>query len=125
MQKFLDQIVTECPGCCSGSCCKEGVELSKDEIKAIIFFNPAVKKPWFRKVDKLCNPEAGSEYETVLRSGTCVFQAKDKRCIVYPVRPSYCRQFPLEDGKLAPFYEPLCDKADKYSAALGRLKIID
>ncbi len=114
MKEYLIQITTECPDCCSGSCCQDGVELSKEEIRQIVALSPKVNKPWFKKADKKCNPEPGFEYETILVNNTCIFQDKDKRCVVYPVRPSHCREFPLEDGKLAQYYGYLCDKARKY-----------
>lgn len=122
MEELLTNISNECLVCASGSCCQEGVDLSKEEIRRIVAFNPVVKKPWFGKSDKIYNPEPGFEYETLLSDARCVFQAPDKRCLIYPVRPSHCREFPFEDGKLAEYYEPLCDKANKYTKRLCNVR---
>lgn len=114
MKLDLKKIALECSDCRSGSCCRDGVELSREEVCRIEAFNPKVKKPWFGKVAKIDDPEPGFEFETVLRKRGCVFQADNKLCLVYSVRPSYCRQFPLESEELAEFYELLCDKSNKF-----------
>ena len=104
MQKILEK----CNRCESGSCCEEGVELSKDEVRRIIAWAPQVKKPWFRLVDPENDPAPGYNYETLVRDGRCVFQREDKKCRIYSVRPKHCNEFPLEGGKLAQYYHRLC-----------------
>ncbi len=99
------RICKECP---VGSCCYEGVDLSPQELRRIIRFQPAVKKPWFRLIEASESSQKGYPFSTIIRDGTCVFQDKNNRCHIYPVRPSFCREFPLEGKKVAPFYKRLC-----------------
>ncbi|MBU2540982.1 MAG: YkgJ family cysteine cluster protein [Candidatus Omnitrophica bacterium] len=114
MKIDLNKITAECNGCRSGACCTDGVELSKQEMARIQAFNPNLKKPWFRKTPKIHESAPGFEYETRIRQGRCVFLSSDRLCAIYPVRPSNCREFPLEDGEIAEFYKLLCDKAPKF-----------
>lgn len=104
MQKLLER----CKVCKVGSCCNEGVELSREEVRRIIEAAPKVEKPWFRLVDPINNPVPGYSYETRIKNGSCIFQAEDKKCLVYAVRPKYCREFPLENGEIAQYHERLC-----------------
>ncbi len=97
-----------CKSCRVGSCCYEGAELNKKELKRIIRYHPAVAKPWFRLVTDSEKPDGEHNFSTIIRDGTCVFQDKNNRCLVYKVRPHYCRDFPLENGQTAPHYRRLC-----------------
>ena len=97
-----------CKTCTVGSCCYEGTELNKKELKQILRYNPAVAKPWFRLLTEDEKPDGEHHFSTVVRDGTCVFQDKNNRCLVYKVRPHYCRDFPLEDNETAPHYKRLC-----------------
>ena len=97
-----------CATCSIGSCCYEGVELTAEELKRIIKFNPAVPKPWFRTLQGSEKSDEKHPFATVVKNGTCVFQGKDNRCKIYEVRPQYCRDFPLEHGQTAPHYQRLC-----------------
>ncbi len=114
MKLNLKEITRECEGCRTGSCCVDGVELSKEEMRKIEAIKPKVKKPWFRKTPKIYEPLPGFENETIVRNGSCIFLSSDRLCHVYPVRPSNCREFPLEDEEIAEFYQLLCDKAKKF-----------
>ncbi len=97
-----------CETCRVGSCCYEGVELTNQEMRRIIKFNPAIPKPWFRLVTKEEKPDGIHDFSTIVRNGTCVFQDGKNFCQVYKVRPHYCRDFPLENNKTAPHYKRLC-----------------
>ena len=97
-----------CKTCRVGSCCYEGAEMTLNEMKAILRKNPKVPKPWFRLVEPHEEPEKHYPFSTIMRNGTCVFQDKDNRCLVYRIRPKHCREFPLEKGKTAPYYKRLC-----------------
>jgi Fe-S-cluster containining protein len=97
-----------CRNCTVGSCCYEGAELSPDELKRIIRYDPAVPKPWFRLVAPHEGPEEEYPFSTIMREGTCVFQDTDNRCLIYSVRPRSCRDFPYEKGKTAPYFQRLC-----------------
>lgn len=109
MRKGIKELLERCKTCKSGLCCQEGVELNQEEMKRIAEFNPEVKRPWFGLIDAEDEPDPGYTHETLVRDGRCIFQHKDKRCLVYEVRPAYCAEFPLEDGKLAKYYKRLCD----------------
>lgn len=104
----MKELLEKCNSCKLGACCEEGVELSKEEVKRIIAFVPQVKKPWFRLVDPENDPLPGYNYETLIKDRRCIFQADDKKCRIYSVRPKNCAEFPLEDGKLAQYYHRLC-----------------
>ena len=107
MKKRLLKI---CTACKTGSCCREGVELNKNEIERIEKFDPPIKKPWFKLVDlEEYDVDPDHPYEMVLRNKRCVFQGDNKRCLIYSVRPRHCAEFPLESGKIAEYYEELCD----------------
>ena len=97
-----------CKTCQIGSCCYEGVELTAEELKRIIASRPLVPKPWFRKLSDSEQSDQDHPFATVVRNGTCVFQGQDNLCTIYPVRPQYCRDFPIEEGKTAPHYCRLC-----------------
>ncbi|MFA5088175.1 MAG: YkgJ family cysteine cluster protein [Candidatus Omnitrophota bacterium] len=97
-----------CPACRVGSCCSEGTELTKKEILRIVKFNPGVAKPWFRLVKDHEEPDGIHHFSTIIRNRRCVFQNEDNLCIVYAARPHFCREFPLENGREAPYYKRLC-----------------
>lgn len=100
--------IAACKTCTVGSCCYEGTELNKKELKRILRAHPSVPKPWFRLVVDDEHPEGDHHFATVIRNGTCVFQDEHNRCLIYKVRPRYCRDFPVENGKTAPHYKRLC-----------------
>ncbi|MFH1775985.1 MAG: YkgJ family cysteine cluster protein [Candidatus Omnitrophota bacterium] len=108
MSRTLD--LEKCKVCADGICCREGVELTKEELKRIVRFAPGVKKPWFRRLKANEGTTPEDEFETVIKNKRCVFQDENKRCMVYPVRPKYCAEFPLEGGKVAEFYDELCGR---------------
>ena len=97
-----------CKHCTIGSCCYEGTELTKAELIRVVKFKPAVAKPWFRRVESREQSDPDHVFSTIIRNGTCVFQGKDNRCMIYPVRPLFCREFPLENEGAAPYYQRLC-----------------
>ncbi len=108
MNEELKADLEACKTCTVGSCCYEGAELTSQELKKIIQFNPPIPKPWFRLVEDDENPDGVHAFSTITRNGTCVFQDGNNRCLVYAARPHYCRDFPLEDQKTAPHYQRLC-----------------
>jgi len=108
MPKKLFPDTAACKTCTAGSCCYEGAELSAKELRKIVKFNPNIPKPWFRLVEKYEEPEGEDHFTTLIRNGSCVFHDKNNRCMVYKVRPKHCRDFPVQDGKAAPYYKRLC-----------------
>ncbi|MFA5315518.1 MAG: YkgJ family cysteine cluster protein [Candidatus Omnitrophota bacterium] len=104
-----------CRACGLGRCCRDGVEVDLFEAARILKrlqrqpLGPV--KPWFRYLRADKRFPSGFVFSTVVRDKRCVFQGKDMRCRIYPVRPRYCREFPLEDGRVAPYYHQLCHHA--------------
>jgi Fe-S-cluster containining protein len=104
-----------CKECAQGSCCYLGVELDQKELFKIVKFNPNIRKPWFRVVEYHEDFDGTHHFSTIRRDGACVFQDKNNRCVIYSVRPHFCREFPLEQGKTAPHYHHLCRIFEKTS----------
>ncbi len=100
--------LNHCKVCQQGSCCYLGVELDQKELTRILDFHPQVKKPWFRVVEHHEEFDGTHHFITIRRGGTCVFQDNKNRCVIYSVRPHFCREFPLEKGRTAPYYRHLC-----------------
>lgn len=119
-QKFVEADLEACNSCTVGSCCYEGVELTGAELKRIAASGPKVAKPWFRLMTEKEKSDDDHPFATVVRDGSCVFQDQNNRCTVYNVRPQYCRDFPLEDGKTATHYQRLCVLFHKDSLLSGK-----
>ncbi|MFA5038584.1 MAG: YkgJ family cysteine cluster protein [Candidatus Omnitrophota bacterium] len=102
-----------CRRCDLGSCCRDGVEVDLFEASQILKRAPAVPRPWFKFLRSDKRSPSGFVFSTVLRHRRCVFQNDAKRCIVYDIRPRYCREFPFEDGRPAPYYHALCHHGAK------------
>jgi len=102
-----------CRECTVGSCCRDGVELDLLDVARILRKNPDVPKPWFRYLSRSKEFPSGFRFETMVRRRRCVFQMEDRRCAIYDVRPAYCREFPIEDGRRAPLYDYLCQRGKK------------
>ena len=97
-----------CLKCKVGSCCYEGVDITREERDKIIAYNPNVPKPWFDVIPPEERDDDKHIYSTAIRNGTCVFQDENNRCMVYAVRPGHCQDFPLENEEAAPYYKRLC-----------------
>ena len=108
MSQTLTADIHACQSCRIGSCCYEGVELTNQELRRIVNSNPSVPKPWFRLLKDHEKPDGVHNFSTIVRGNSCVFQGPDNRCMIYEVRPQYCRDFPVEHGKTAPHYQRLC-----------------
>ena len=104
------RIEINCSDCKSGKCCRDGVDVDLEEAKRISRLRLKIRKPWFEDLFRDDNSPSGWVVGTAIRDNRCVFQDKNKRCLVYRLRPRYCREFPYEGGRPAPFYEELCNK---------------
>jgi len=104
------KIEIDCKGCKGGDCCQDGVDVDLAEAKRISRLKLKIRKPWFEDLFKDEGSPSGWAVGTVVRNNRCVFQDTNKRCRVYSVRPRYCREFPYENGRPAPFYKELCNK---------------
>ncbi len=104
-----------CQGCRVGSCCAEGVEVDLFEVSRILKESVVgIPRPWFYYLRRDRTFPSGFVFSTILRHGRCVFQAPDRRCRVYSVRPRFCREFPLESGAKAPEYHRLCQHGKRH-----------
>ena len=114
-KKITEQeLLEKCTNCITGSCCKDGVEVDLEEAKKISKLNIKLKKPWFVNLQEDADMPSGWSLSTTVRHGRCVFQRKDYKCMIYEFRPTFCRDFPLEKGRLAEFYNYLCEKPPKF-----------
>jgi Fe-S-cluster containining protein len=100
-----------CKECVVGACCREGVEVDLYEVAAILKTDLDIPRPWFHFLRRDKRSPSGFVFGTNLRVRRCVFQGADRRCLVYSVRPRYCREFPLEGTRRAPEYHSLCHRA--------------
>ena len=91
------------------SCCDFGVWVDLEEAKKI--WSLGLKGDFFHL-------EKNEEYPSGYRVGTswederCSFLTPEGLCSVhkvnYDLKPAHCKEFPYEDGKLAPIAELLC-----------------
>ncbi len=102
-----------CKECFLGSCCRWGVELDLLEVAQILQKRLDIPKPWFEFLGRDKRYPSGYKFSTMVKNRRCIFQADNRRCLVYEVRPRYCSEFPLEDGKKAPYYHSLCHRGKK------------
>jgi len=109
-----------CRQCAVGSCCCDGVELDLHEVARILRRDPDVPKPWFRYLSRDKRFPSGFRFTTTVRDRRCVFQTADRRCVIYDIRPRFCREFPMEGPRLAPQYPYLCHQAKMRRRALAR-----
>jgi Fe-S-cluster containining protein len=72
-----------------------------------------LSQPWFEYVGRDRRSPSGYKFTTLVKNRRCIFQGHDWRCLVYSVRPRFCAEFPLENGKKAPYYHELCHHGKK------------
>jgi Fe-S-cluster containining protein len=106
-----EKLLEKCITCLTGSCCKDGVEVDLKEAQKISQLAIDLSKPWFEGLCEDRDMPSGWATSTVVREGRCVFQRSDYRCMIYEHRPMYCREFPLENGRVAELYDYLCEKS--------------
>lgn len=109
----LPKLDIHCKVCITGDCCAEGVDIDLEEAKKISQLNLDIEKPWFEDLFPNSDVPSGWAVSSVVRFNRCVFQDENKRCLIYEFRPRYCREFPYEKGKKAPFYDSLCGREAK------------
>jgi Fe-S-cluster containining protein len=104
-----------CKDCAVGACCREGVEVDLFEVSRILKkVSLDIAQPWFYYLRRDKSFPSGFVFSTFLRDGRCVFQADDRRCRVYALRPRFCKEFPLENGGKAPEYHRLCQHGRRH-----------
>ncbi|MFH1622171.1 MAG: YkgJ family cysteine cluster protein [Candidatus Omnitrophota bacterium] len=105
-----EELFQICTTCVTGSCCQDGVDVDLEEAKKISQLNITLKKPWFNNLFRDADMPSGWAVSSVVRHGRCVFQKSNYKCMVYEHRPYFCREFPLEKGRIAELYGYLCEK---------------
>jgi len=113
-----------CRACRVGSCCSDGVELDLFEVARILKRDPDVPKPWFRYMSRDKRFPSGFRFTTTVRDRRCVFQNADRRCVIYDIRPRYCREFPMEGDRREPLYSYLCHQAKMRRRALAKRRAL-
>ncbi len=115
-----EKLLQMCTTCATGSCCQDGVEVDLDEAKKISKLKVNVKKPWFEGLFEDSDMPSGWGISTVKRDGRCLFQRKNYLCMIYEHRPAFCREFPIENGRIAEFYNYLCEKPSHIKRSVKR-----
>ncbi|MFH0771523.1 MAG: hypothetical protein V1933_02765 [Candidatus Omnitrophota bacterium] len=93
----------------SKSCCESGAWVDLEEAKKIL----ALKlKGKFYHFEKDRGFPSGYKVGTSYKYYPCTFLTKEGLCAVhkvnYDLKPTYCKEFPYEDGKIAPYANELC-----------------
>lgn len=103
-------IAIDCVECKDQSgCCSFGAWIDLDEAKKIL--KRGIKGDFFHlEIDK--DFPSGYKVGTSIEDEKCVFLDPDGLCRVhkvdYSVKPVTCKEFPYEDGKIAPIADVLC-----------------
>ncbi len=100
----------DCSKCIDGkSCCQSGAWVDLEEAKRILALKLKGKFYHFEK-DK--DFPSGYRVGTSYGCDPCSFLTEDGLCSVhkidYGLKPTYCKEFPYEDGKIAPYANELC-----------------
>lgn len=103
-------ITIDCCQCKDQSnCCRFGAWIDLEEAKKILSFG--IKGDFFHlEIDKKF--PSGYKVGTSIEDEQCVFLDPDGLCRVhkvdYAIKPITCKEFPYEDGKIAPIADVLC-----------------
>lgn len=99
----------KCPRQCT--CCETGAWIDLEEAKKIL----ATGIEWqgrFYEFEKDDSFPSGYRVGTSLEDGRCTFLTDEGLCSIhmvsYDLKPTLCKEFPLEKGKPAPFLDELC-----------------
>jgi Fe-S-cluster containining protein len=90
-------------------CCRLGAWIDLEEAKKIL--SRGIKGDFFHlEIDK--EFPSGFKIGTSYEDEQCVFQDADGLCRIhkvdYALKPITCKEFPFENGKIAPIAEELC-----------------
>ncbi len=93
----------------SADCCRFGAWIDLEEAKKIIL--AGIKGDFFHLEQDHEFP-SGFKVGTSIEDEQCVFQDPDGLCRVhkvdYALKPVTCKEFPYENGKIAPIADVLC-----------------
>jgi Fe-S-cluster containining protein len=99
----------KCPRQCT--CCETGAWVDLEEAKKILASGHKFPGSFF-EFEKDETFPSGYRVGTSLAFGRCTFLTDDGLCSIhkvsYDLKPSLCKEFPLEKGKPAPFLDELC-----------------
>jgi hypothetical protein len=97
----------ECPQ--KEYCCQEGVWVDLEEARNISSLRLSGGFYHLRKDKKF---PSGYKVSTSYEDGPCSFLTADGLCSIhkvdYNLKPTYCKEFPYEDGKIAPLAKEFC-----------------
>ncbi|MFH1578475.1 MAG: hypothetical protein ABIC18_05340 [Candidatus Omnitrophota bacterium] len=97
----------ECPQ--KEHCCKEGVWVDLKEARNISSLRLC---GGFYNLKKDKKFPSGYKVDTSYENNPCSFLTADGLCSIhkvdYNLKPTYCKEFPYEDGKIAPYAKELC-----------------
>lgn len=108
MRKYLN-----CLDCNSlGLCCGEGVWVDLDEAKDITAYG--IFKGEFSNLKKDRTFPSGWKVSSSYNDGPCTFLDRKGLCNIhktdFDLKPKYCKEFPIQDGKTSPSFKNLCKK---------------
>ncbi|MDD5347285.1 MAG: YkgJ family cysteine cluster protein [Candidatus Omnitrophica bacterium] len=100
----------DCSKCKKGSaCCKFGAWVDLEEAKKILSLNLKGDFFHFEKDDDF---PSGYKVGTSIEDEPCSFLTPDGLCAIhkvdYNLKPTHCKEFPYERGRLSDFADVLC-----------------
>jgi len=100
----------DCTQCREGaSCCQQGVWVDLAEASRIVSLGFAGE---FYHLTRDKEFPSGYKLATSYNDAPCSFLTADNLCVIhkvdYNLKPTYCKEFPYEDGKIASDAEELC-----------------
>ena len=104
------KIIIDCLKCRNqADCCRFGAWIDLEEAKKILALG--IKGDFFHlEIDKDC--PSGYKVGTSYEDEPCAFQDLDGLCrihkIDYALKPVTCKEFPYENGEIAPIAQELC-----------------
>jgi hypothetical protein len=108
----------ECHKCkAQEECCRLGAWVDLDEAKKILALG--IKGGDFFHLEKDDDYPSGYRVGTSIEDERCTFITKDGLCAIhkidYNLKPTHCKEFPYENGKLSDIAEYLCVAAKEQS----------
>ena len=96
-------------------CCRLGAWVDLEEAKKILALG--IKGGDFFHLEKDDSFPSGYKTGTSVEDGSCTFITRNGLCAIhkidYSLKPSHCKEFPYENGKLSPFAKYLCGPLKK------------
>lgn len=105
MEEMIDVKNFKCRAC--GNCCVHGVLVDLEEAKKII----ALYGGQMHELTQDKDFPSGWRVSTSHGDTVCLYRKKNL-CSIHENKPFYCKEFPLEDGKISPSID-YCDQLRK------------